>query len=32
VNRLLAEYEQAKKLLKGLKRGKIPGGKFPFPR
>lgn len=32
VNRLLAEYEQAKKLLKGLKRGKTPGGKFPFPR
>ncbi len=32
VNRLLAEYEQAKKLLKGLKRGKIPGGKFPFSR
>ncbi len=32
VNRLLAEYEQAKKLLKGLKHGKIPGGKFPFPR
>jgi signal recognition particle subunit SRP54 len=32
VNRLLAEYEQAKKLLKGLKHGKIPGGKMPFPR
>ncbi len=32
VNRLLAEYEQAKKLLKGLKHGKIQGGKFPFPR
>ncbi|MGC9075297.1 MAG: signal recognition particle protein [Candidatus Bipolaricaulaceae bacterium] len=32
VNRLLAEYEQAKKLLKGLKHGKIQGGKFPFLR
>lgn len=32
VNRLLAEYEQAKKLLRELKRGKIRGGKFPFPR
>jgi len=32
VNRLLAEYEQAKKLLKGLKHGKIPGGKTRFPR
>lgn len=32
VNRLLAEYEQAKKLLKGLKPGKVQGGKFPFPR
>jgi signal recognition particle subunit SRP54 len=32
VNRLLAEYEQAKKLLRGLKPGKIRGGKFPFPR
>lgn len=33
VNRLLAEYEQAKKLLQGLKRkGRISGGKSPFPR
>ncbi|MGQ9699652.1 MAG: signal recognition particle protein [Candidatus Bipolaricaulaceae bacterium] len=33
VNRLLAEYEQAKKLLQGLKRqGRISGRKSPFPR
>lgn len=33
VNRLLAEYEQAKKFVQGLKRqGRIPGGKLPFPR
>ncbi|MGB9861914.1 MAG: signal recognition particle protein, partial [Candidatus Bipolaricaulaceae bacterium] len=32
VNRLLAEYEQAKKLLKGLKHGKVQGGKSPFLR
>lgn len=32
VNRLLAEYEQARKLMKELGRGKFPGGKLPFPR
>lgn len=32
VNRLLAEYEQAKKLMKDLGRHKFPGGKLPFPR
>jgi len=32
VNRLLAEYEQAKKLMKELGRRKFPGGKMPFPR
>lgn len=32
VNRLLAEYEQAKKLLRELGRRRFPGGKLPFPR